>query len=168
MRFMRLTLGGCFASLRGESRAEQGPETVAYEESSPFRPARWMGWLAAGLAMGLTGCASLSPDSAAEQKQKVVAERAQARWNVLIKGEVEAAYQFLSTGSKAATSVAVYKAKIKPGMWRQAKVGKIECEAEICKVMMLVTYDTQRMKGIETPVDETWIIEKGSAWYVYR
>jgi len=34
--------------------------------------------------------------------------------------------------------------------------------------MMLVTYDVRRMKGIETPVDETWIIEKGSAWYVYR
>ena len=118
--------------------------------------------------MGLTGCASLSADSAAEQKQKVVAEKAQARWNVLIKGDVEAAYQFLSTGSKAATSVAAYKAKIKPGLWREAKVGKIECEAEICKVMMLVTYDTRRMRGIETPVDETWIIESGSAWYVYR
>jgi len=102
MRFMQLTLGGCFASLRGESRAKQGPET--YEESSLSRSARWMAWLAAGLAMGLTGCASLSADSAAEQKQKVVAEKAQARWNVLIKGDVEAAYQFLSTGSKAATS----------------------------------------------------------------
>ena len=73
-----------------------------------------------------------------------------------------------NSGSKAATSLEVYKGKIKPGLWRQAKVGKIDCEAEICKVMMLVTYDVRRMKGIETPVDETWIIEKGSAWYVYR
>jgi hypothetical protein len=24
------------------------------------------------------------------------------------------------------------------------------------------------MKGIETPLNESWIIEKGSAWYVYR
>jgi hypothetical protein len=47
-------------------------------------------------------------------------------------------------------------------------VGKIACEAELCKVQMLVTYDAKRMKGIETPVDETWIIENGSAWYVYR
>jgi hypothetical protein len=168
MRFMQLTLRGCFASLQGESRGRRSLETGACEESSPPRPAQWMGWLAAGLVIGLTGCASLSADSAAEQKQKVVAERAQARWDVLMKGDVEVAYQFLSTGSKAATSVAVYKAKIKPGLWREAKVGKIECEAEICKVMMLVTYDTKRMKGIETPVDETWIIEKGSAWYVYR
>ncbi len=168
MRFVQLTLVGAFASLRGESTGKERPETGARRQRSLSRPAQWRAWLAVGLALGLTGCASLSADSAAEQKQKVVAERAQARWNVLIKGDVEAAYQFLSTGSKAATPVAMYKAKIKPGLWREAKVGKIDCEAEICKVVMLVTYDTRRMKGIETPVDETWVIEKGSAWYVYR
>ncbi len=168
MRFMQLTLGEAFASLRGESTENERPETGACGERSLSRTAQWMAGLGVGLALGLTGCASLSADSAGEQKQKVVAERAQARWNVLIKGDVEAAYQFLSTGSRAATPVATYKAKIKPGLWREAKVGKIDCEAEICKVVMLVTYDTRRMKGIETPVDETWVIEKGSAWYVYR
>ena len=168
MPFMQLTLGGAFASLRSESTGKERLETGACGQRSLSRTAQWMAGLSVGLALGLTGCASLSADSAADQKQKVVAEKAQARWNVLIKGDVEAAYQFLSTGSKAATSVAAYKAKIKPGLWREAKVGKIECEAEICKVMMLVTYDVRRMKGIETPVDETWIIEKGSAWYVYR
>jgi hypothetical protein len=168
MRFMQLTLGGAFASLRGESTEKERPETGACGQRSLSQPAQWVVWLGAGLALGLTGCASLSADSAAEQKQKVVAERAQARWNVLIKGDVEAAYQFLSTGSKAATPVATYKAKIRAGVWREAKVGKIDCEGEICKVVMVVTYDTRRMKGIETPVDETWVIEKGSAWYVYR
>jgi hypothetical protein len=33
---------------------------------------------------------------------------------------------------------------------------------------MLITYDTRPMRGIQTPVEETWIIENGSAWYVYR
>ena len=168
MGFMQLTLGGAFASLRGESTGRERPETGACTDSSLARPLRWIGWLALGLATGLTGCASLSADSAPERKQKIVAEKAQARWDVLIKGDVGAAYQFLSSGSKAATSLEVYKSKVKPGLWRQAKVGKIDCEAEICKVMMLVTYDTRRMRGIETPVDETWIIESGSAWYVYR
>lgn len=168
MRFMRLTLWGAFASLRSESAGTAGAETGAGAGRSPAPPVRRMAWLALGLAAGLTGCATLNADSAPEQKQKVVAERAQARWDDLIKGDVEAAYQFLSTGSKAATSVSLYKAKIKPGIWRQAKVGRIDCQAEVCKVRMLVTYDTKQMKGIETPVDETWIIEKGSAWYVYR
>jgi hypothetical protein len=107
-------------------------------------------------------------DSSPQAKQRLVAERAQARWQVLMKGDVEGAYQFLSAGSKTVTSLAVYKSKIRPGMWREAKVGKVECEAEICKVLMQITYDTRLMKGIQTPLDESWIIENGSAWYIYR
>jgi hypothetical protein len=128
----------------------------------------WQAWLLAALVVGLAGCATVSPDSSADRKQKVVAERAQARWELLIKGDVPSAYQFLSAGSKAAMPVEQYKAKIQPGMWRQAKVGKVDCEAELCKVVMMVTYDAKQMRGIETPIDETWIIENGSAWYVYR
>jgi hypothetical protein len=120
------------------------------------------------LGVGLSGCASINAQSPAPEKEKVVSERAQARWQLLIKGDVEGAYQFLSTGSKAGTSLQLYKAQIKPGIWRSTKVDKVECEAELCKVQMLVTYDFRNMKGIETPVPETWIIENGSAWYVYR
>jgi len=119
--------------------------------------------------LGLAGCATVLTASAPpEAKQKVVAERAEARWQALIKGDLNAAYTYLSEGSKATTPLAAYKANIKPGLWRGAKVDKVECEAEVCKVTMLITYDTPRMKGIETPLPESWIIEKGSAWYVYR
>jgi len=62
----------------------------------------------------------------------------------------------------------VYKSKIRPGMRRAAKVDKVDCKEEICKVVMIVTYDTRPMRGIQTPFDETWIIENGSAWYIYR
>ena len=158
------------ASLRGESAGCWCPETGAWRSGKATRPVlRWLVRVAVvGLAAGLTGCASLSVDSAPEQKQKVVAERAQARWDALIKGDLDAAYQFLSAGSKAATPLATYKVKIKPGMWRAVKVDKIECEADVCKVVMDITYDAKRMKGMETPFNENWIIENGSAWYVYR
>jgi hypothetical protein len=116
----------------------------------------------------LTGCATLSADSPPEQKQKVVAEKAQARWDALLKGDVDAAYQFLSVGSKAATPLGVYKGRIKPGLWRAAKVDKINCEQEICKVTVMVTYDYKTFKGIQTPVAETWIVENGSVGYIYR
>lgn len=128
---------------------------------------RSMAWLTLGSAV-LTGCASVSVGSSPEQKQKVVAARAQARWDVLIKGDVPSAYEFFSSGSKAGTSLEIYKAQMKPGAWRQAKVERVDCEVEICKVKLLVTYDAKQMRGIQTPVDETWIIENGSAWYVYR
>jgi hypothetical protein len=123
--------------------------------------------------MALGGCAGMagfriSKDSDPAAKQKVVAQRAEARWQSLIKGDLDAAYAYLSEGSKATTPLDVYKAKTRAGMWRQAKVEKVECEAEVCKVEMQITLDHKLMKGIQTPLNESWIIEKGSAWYVYR
>jgi hypothetical protein len=167
MPFTRLTLWGAFASLRSESQGKGHSKTKA-DVCSPGLLDRWLAWMTLAAVVGAAGCASVAPGSSAEQKQRVVAERAQARWELLLKGDVASAYQFLSAGSKAATPVDVYKTKVKPGMWRQVKVGKVDCEAELCKVVMMVTYDVKQMKGIETPVDETWIIENGSAWYVYR
>jgi hypothetical protein len=155
MRFSRLTLLGTLASLGFEK--------------GRFGAGRSLLWASAlVLGAGLAACAGITPESSAAAKQKVVAERAEARWQLLMKGDVEGAYAFLSSGSKAATPFPVYKAKMKPGLWRQAKVDKVSCEAEICKVEMKITYDYRNMKGIETPLPETWIVENGSAWYVYR
>lgn len=167
MRFLRLTVWGAFARLRHKGAGIERPTTGARRKRSIARPGHWAGWLSL-LALGLAGCAGISVDSSPQAKQRLVAERAQARWQVLMKGDVEGAYQFLSAGSKAVTSLDAYKAKIRPGMWREAKVDKVECEAEICKVSMQITYDTRRMRGIQTPLDESWIIENGSAWYIYR
>lgn len=127
---------------------------------------QWAGELV--LVAGLAACAAISVDSAPEEKAKFVAERAEARWQLLIKGDVAGAYQYLSAGSKAATSLDVYTAKIKPGMWREAKVEKVDCEKEICKALLQITYDAKRMKGIQTPLVETWVIESGSAGYVFH
>jgi hypothetical protein len=163
MRFLRLTVLGAFARLQHKERPAAGVRRKRSIAGSGY----WAGWVAL-LALGFAGCAGISVDSSPQAKQRLVAERAQARWQVLIKGDVDGAYQFLSTGSKAETSLEAYKSKIQPGMWREAKVDKVACEAEICKVSMQITYDTKRMKGIQTPLDEAWIIENGSAWYIYR
>jgi hypothetical protein len=123
----------------------------------------------------LAGCASTgpSPQSAAPQAdsaeamRKLVAGRAEARWQTLIKGDLEGAYAYLSAGSKAATSIDAYKRKTGGLAWRRAEVEKVECEAEICKVSLQLTYDTDKMKGIRTPITERWILENGSAWFIY-
>ena len=156
MRFMQLTLGGAFDRLQNQRQS-----FAARFSAGALRWTRW-------LVLGLAGCAGIGVDSSPEAKQKVVAERAEARWQLLIKGDLAGAYEFMSAGSKATMSLDLYKAKIKPGGWRQASVEKVDCEAEICKVVLKITYDRKQMKGIETPLSETWIIEKGSAWYVYR
>ena len=129
---------------------------------------RALGLAAALAGLAVAACASITVDSAPEVKQKVVAERAQARWQALMKGDVEAAYAFLSPASKKATPFPAYAKTIKPGMWRNVKVDKVDCEAEVCKAQLALTYDAKMMKGITTPIWETWVIEDGSAWYVYR
>lgn len=128
--------------------------------------------LAVGMLGFLAGCAGLGgridAGTPEEQKQKIVAERADARWQALIKGDLDTAYTYLSPASRATTSLALYKAKIRPGIWRAAKADKVSCKAEVCTVTMLVTFDAKAMKGIQAPVMESWIIEDGAAWFVYR
>ena len=82
------------------------------------------------LGLVVAACATVTVDSAPEVKQKVVAERAQARWQALMKGDLDAAYAFLSPASKKATPLMDYARTIKPGMWREVKVDKVNCEAE--------------------------------------
>jgi hypothetical protein len=152
-------------------RTEARPVTKGWREGWKRLAALFAAGAVATMTLG--GCAGIagfgiSKDSDPAAKQKVVAQRAEARWQSLIKGDLDAAYAYMSEGSKATTSLAVYKAKIRPGMWRQAKVERVECEAEVCRVVMQITLDHKLMKGIQTALDENWIIEKGSAWYVYR
>jgi hypothetical protein len=134
---------------------------------------RILGWIAVLLAVAVAGCASLpgggiSKDSPPEAKRVVVTERVNARWELLIKGDVDRAYAFMSTGSQAAYPLNLYKAKIRPGNWRAAKIDSIDCEAELCKVKVVLTYDHRMMKGVQVPLEESWIIEKGTAWYVFQ
>lgn len=166
MRFLRLTVWGAFDRLHCERPGIRRSVQHLRTGSLIAQPVRLLLGLALGL--GLAGCAGIRVDSSPEAKQRFVAERAEARWQVLMKGDVEGAYQFLSAGSKAATPLEVYKSKMRPGMWRAAKVDKVDCQGEICKVVMTITYDTRPMRGIQTPFDEMWIIENGSAWYIYR
>lgn len=168
MRFLRLTLWGPFARLQDESAGFELRKVPSPEQGKGLIAGLARLAVCAAVGLALAGCAGIRVDSSPEAKQQFVGERALARWQVLMKGDVEGAYQFFSAGSKAATSPEVYKSKMRPGMWRAAKVDKVDCQGEICKVTMLVTYDTRPMRGIQTPVEETWIIENGSAWYVYR
>jgi hypothetical protein len=134
----------------------------------------WLkGWLAAAIAIAVCGCAAgtgvgLTKDSPPDVKRTVVAERINARWDALLKGDLDRAYSFLSPASKDAYPLQVYKAKVKPGMWRSVKIEGIECEGQICKAALSLTYDHRLMKGVTTPLTEIWTIDNGNAWFVYQ
>jgi hypothetical protein len=132
--------------------------------------ARW--WIGALAVLALAGCATvagpgtLTKDSPPEVKREAVAARAEGRWKALIKGDVPAAYAYLSPATRATTPLDVYKAKHKVGMYRQIKVDSVDCEGAVCTVKLTLRYDYKRFKGIETPLVEKWVIEDGQAWLV--
>jgi hypothetical protein len=136
------------------------------------------GWRQAGVAasiavtLGLTGCAtgpgSQAPAGAApEARAETVKQRALARWAALIRGDVKAAYQYLSPASRAVTSLERFQTKT-AGSFREIKLDDVRCESETCQVRLWLTFDHRVMKGITTPIEETWVFDGGQAWFVYR
>src|SRR6266404_510262 len=161
----QLTLLGRLSSL-GSTKAE-------------FWLLRLAGWMPVTVVVvAIAACAGMggvNKDSPPDVKAAVVKERSEARWQALIKGDLDTAYAYLSPGSKAATSIEAYRRQIRPGMWRAVKVDSVECEGELCSVKLQLTYDIPRgpmspkaIAGVETPIAERWVIENGSAWFVYR
>lgn len=129
---------------------------------------RWKQGIAVLLVV-LAGCASvggITKDSPPEAKQKAVAERAKARWQAMIDGNLDLAYTFLSPASKGIVSLATFKQQARTG-FREAKVENVECDGAICNVKMFVIYDHRLMKGIGTPLEERWVIDEGQAWLVW-
>ena len=130
------------------------------------------GGAAVAVAVVLGGCAAgaglggLSAEAPAAVKQEAVATRAKARWEALIKSDLDGAYAFLSPASKATMPLDLYKAKHKVGIYRTVKVDSVNCEGDACTANLSLTYDYKRFKGMTTPLVEKWIITQGQAWFV--
>ncbi len=101
-----------------------------------------------------------------EARQALVTERADARWAALIKGDLDGAYGYMSPASREVLSLDKYKTTIRRGGFREAKVDSVACDGDACKVRLLLTYDHRQMKGITTPIVESWIVDGRQAWYV--
>jgi len=130
--------------------------------------------IAASLAAGVfaAGCATtgggLTKDTPVETKQSVVRDRAEARWQAIIKGDYPAGYAFLSPASREMVTLGTFQARATGVVtFTGAKVDTVSCEASACKVKLFVTYDHRMMKGVTTPLEETWVIDGGQAWYVW-
>jgi hypothetical protein len=124
------------------------------------------------LLVGLAGCASIPGGAPApvattpEARQAVVSVRAQARWDAIIKDDMEAAYAFLSPASRQVMSLDQFKSSLRRGSFRAAKIESVTCEGDVCTVRLILTYDHRMMKGISTPIGESWVFEGGQAWHV--
>jgi hypothetical protein len=130
-----------------------------------------------GVAL-MAGCAALggglTKDTAPEVKAAAVKERSNARWVALIKGDKDAAYTYLSPGTRKLISLEQYRGRVQAIGYRNVEIQKVDCEPEVCKVGLMLTYDytpakgTTSAKGVTTYAEETWVLENGQAWLVWR
>ena len=113
-------------------------------------------------------CDARPAKAGADTRQEQVASRVKARWDALIKGDVEGSYAFLSPAARETVTLEQYKRNTRKEGFREARIETIDCDAEACRVKLWITYDHPAMKGLQTPLLETWVFDKGQAWYVYR
>lgn len=121
-------------------------------------------WLLAAMVGLLAACAAIGTQS----PQDVVRERAQARWDALVKGDFQAAYAYLSPGSREVLSEANYVAGLGRSFWKSAKVDKVECISDAaCNVDATIEYEFQG-RLIRTPLRESWVREGSQWWYLKK
>lgn len=116
------------------------------------------------VVLAVSACAGLGPKA----PEEAVKQRAQARWDALLKGDTTAAYSYLSPGSRAVLKQEDYATSIRKGFWKSAQVERVVCErAETCEAQLTIEYEFQRMRT-KTPLRETWIREGSDWWYVQK
>ena len=108
----------------------------------------------------------MSSASPAEVKVAAVTERSNARWQAMIKGDFQTAYGMMTDASRKSVTLEGFRGRSRSVVFKDAKVQKVSCEAESCKVDVFVTYDHPKLKGVGFPATETWVIEHGMFWYV--
>jgi hypothetical protein len=123
--------------------------------------------LSALLATGalLAACASLQT-----KPEDAVTERANARWQALLKGDMAKAYTFSSPGFRAVVNLDGFRARTGiAGRWHSAQVVNVTCDTpERCKAVIKLEFSTL-MPGfykdrMVTHIDETWLLEDGQWW----
>jgi len=122
--------------------------------------------LLAAAAIGLAGCAALTPKT----PEQVVQERAEQRWAAMIKGDFDTAWTYTQPGYRAVVKQRDYgKGLGAGGRWKGVQIHEVTCEAERCKVRLRLTSEvlTPPFKGQELNgyIDEVWVRDEGQWWF---
>jgi len=151
----------------GSHMAEKHEIATVFRRKLPH-PVRWIG----AMLLALSACASVPEQSAAPlDKREVVAKIAQSRWDALVKGDIEAAYNLMSPASRAIVTLENFRRKQSVVTWKAASVKKVDCSADdLCAVQVDMKYAYKLRIGTvveNTQVSaETWRNTAGGWWYV--
>ena len=136
-------------------------------------PADWKssvfgkGLKAAGAVLAMVVLGGCAAGSLGKEPKDVVAERAQQRWDLLVKSDFAGAYGYISPAGRDVVKQDAYAASLKRGFWSSAKVDDVKCSsAETCEVDVWIEYQHQGIK-MRSPVHEKWVRQGSNWWYVY-
>jgi len=120
--------------------------------------------------MLLSACASTSN----ALSEDVVKERAQARWDALLKGDFATAYSYFSPGYRSTVTVVDYEiaVRLKKVQYRTAEYQDHSCENNVCTVRIKVGYRVakpvpgQASWESDGMVSEQWLKSDGEWWFL--
>jgi hypothetical protein len=125
---------------------------------------RWV--LVSGGSLIFYACADMGR-ATVDQATQEVSERAQKRWELVMKGQMEGAYAYLSPASRETITLDAFRKRTAAGRWwRKIQLGKVDCRVDTCQVTMILEYDLFEIKGLKASVEETWINDGGAWWLV--
>lgn len=105
---------------------------------------------------------------------KVVVERAQNRWDTLLAGDYESAYEYYSPGYRSKTSLLDFAISIRTRRvhWTSAEYMDHSCNENACTVKFRVGFVVkQPVQGMEkwesgSAIEDKWIKTEGQWWYL--
>jgi hypothetical protein len=125
-----------------------------------------MALICAGTLLG--ACASLQT-----KPEDAVTQRANARWQALLKGDMAKAYTYSTPGFRAVVDIEGFKGRTGiAGRWLGAQVTSVSCDTpERCKAVIKLEFSTLipgfSKDRMSTHIDETWLLEDGQ-WWIFQ
>lgn len=127
------------------------------------------------IAVALTAITGVCVAATTQQVPEVaVRERATQRWQALIKGKYQDAYNLLAPGVRAIQSYKAYSTSIGTSVaWTGAEVVRVDCNEAQDNCLVVVRVESSallpgmslsRPQTISTHIEETWIRQDGGWW----
>lgn len=121
-------------------------------------------------AIFLAGCATTSGGGGGG----TVGKRAQERWDALLVGDFDTAYEYYSPGFRSSHSRGDFEVmmRLRKVQFTGAQYASQECEGDRCTVIFDVGYRiASPVPGLDTwestkKLDETWVRTQGQWWFV--
>lgn len=113
---------------------------------------------------------ALASVSQAQGDEEILTLRAEARWNALIEGGYDRAYQFETPAYRAAFSPRIFRTRLgQAAVWTSAKVTRVDIEGDRATVRIFIEYEALGANGVPyrngRPIDENWLRVNGEWWH---